>query len=83
MDLNGWIIIGILIATSLGKALFAGNRGSLIQIFTIIVLAYILSDRKFKLKQMIKARDYVKAKELKELITERERLEEEEFKVKT
>ncbi len=53
MDINGWIIIGILIATSLGKALFAGNRGSLIQIFTIIVLAYILADRKFKLKQMI------------------------------
>lgn len=44
--------------------------------------SHLLNER-FKLKQMIKARDYVKAKELKEQITEREKLEEEEFKIRT
>lgn len=44
-------IIVLLVGTSLSKALFAGNRGSIIQIFSIIGLAYILSGRTFKAKQ--------------------------------
>jgi hypothetical protein len=46
-------IILLLIATSVSKALFAGNRGSVIQIFSIIAIAYILSGRVFRLKQSV------------------------------
>ena len=42
----------LLIGTSISKALFAGNRGSLIQIFSIIILAYVMSGREFKTKQV-------------------------------
>lgn len=45
------IIALTLIAAALSKALFAGNRGSVIQIFSIITLAYILAGRKFKFRQ--------------------------------
>jgi oligosaccharide repeat unit polymerase len=45
------IVIVLLVVTAVSKALFAGNRGSLIQSFTIIVLAYVMSGREFKLKQ--------------------------------
>ena len=44
-------VIVLLLATSMSKALFAGNRGSVIQIFSIIAIAYILSGRAFKFKQ--------------------------------
>lgn len=44
-------IIALLIVTSLSKAVFAGNRGSIVQIFSVIVLAYILAGRKFGLRQ--------------------------------
>ena len=37
--------------TGLLKALYAGNRGGLFHLFTLICLAYILSGRQFKLKQ--------------------------------
>jgi len=46
-------IIVLLVVTSLSKALFAGNRGSVIQIFSIVALAYILAGRRFKMKQSI------------------------------
>lgn len=45
------LVIVALIATAVSKALLAGNRGSVIQIFSIIVLAYVLAGREFKLKQ--------------------------------
>lgn len=48
-------VIGLLVATSFSKILFAGNRGSMIQIFSIIGLAYILSGRRFRVKQSIVA----------------------------
>jgi oligosaccharide repeat unit polymerase len=40
-----------LVGTAISKALLAGNRGSAIQIFSIIVLAYVLSGRELKFKQ--------------------------------
>ena len=51
-DLNSYITVALLIVTAASKALFAGNRGSMIQIFIFISLAYIMSGREFKLKQM-------------------------------
>ena len=45
------IVVALLIITALSKALFAGNRGSLVQAFQVVVLAYILSGRKLGIKQ--------------------------------
>lgn len=45
------LIITVLILTSISKALFAGNRGSLLQIFILILMAYVLSGRVIKFKQ--------------------------------
>ncbi|MBX3282187.1 MAG: oligosaccharide repeat unit polymerase [Acidobacteria bacterium] len=47
------ILLVLLGATALSKALYAGNRGSVIQIFIVIALAYKLSGRKFQLKQTV------------------------------
>jgi hypothetical protein len=47
------IVIALLVATAVSKALFAGNRGSLLQVFLVIVLAYILSGRKLGIKQSV------------------------------
>ena len=49
------ILLVLLISTAVSKALFAGNRGSAIQIFTIIALAYVLSGRELKVKQTVTA----------------------------
>lgn len=45
------LIILALLGTAISKALLAGNRGSAIQIFSIIALAYVLSGREFKFRQ--------------------------------
>lgn len=45
------LVIAALAATSAGKAIFAGNRGSLLQIFILILTAYVLSGGIVKLKQ--------------------------------
>ncbi len=52
LNTRTYIVIGILAVTSLSKALFAGNRGSLLQIFIFITLAYILAGREFRFRQM-------------------------------
>lgn len=51
IDFNAWLVIGLLVLTAASKALFAGNRGSLVQIFIFVTLAYIMAGREFKLKQ--------------------------------
>ena len=51
MDNVSIVLVGILVVSALAKALFAGNRGSLIQLFICIVLAYLLSGREFRAKQ--------------------------------
>lgn len=50
-DSRSYFVIGVLIVSALTKALFAGNRGSLIQIFICILLAYLLAGRQFRAKQ--------------------------------
>lgn len=47
------IVILLLVLTAISKALLAGNRGSALQLFEIIVLAYVLSGRLLKLKQVV------------------------------
>ncbi|MFN6963425.1 MAG: hypothetical protein ACK4S4_06620 [Pyrinomonadaceae bacterium] len=50
-NFTSWLVIMLLVGTAVSKALLAGNRGSLIQIFSTIVLAYILAGRQFKARQ--------------------------------
>ncbi len=47
------IIILALVAVDLSSALFAGNRGSLVQIFIVIFIAYIFSGRRFTMKHSL------------------------------
>jgi hypothetical protein len=46
-------VIAVLVGSSITKSIFAGNRGMMIQIFALVVLAYILSGRQFRAKQML------------------------------
>jgi hypothetical protein len=43
----------LLLSTSLTKIIFAGNRGTIIQIFAIVGLAYVLSGRLIRVKQSV------------------------------
>ena len=47
------VLLLLLISTAVSKALFAGNRGSALSIFIIIALAYVLSGRELKVKQVV------------------------------
>jgi len=47
------IVLILLVTTAISKALLAGNRGSAIQVFTIVALAYLLSGRVLKAKQVV------------------------------
>lgn len=51
LDLYVLPLIGVLLATSITKFLFSGSRGNIIQLFLIITFAFILSGRRFTLKQ--------------------------------
>ena len=48
-------ILVLLLVTSLTKFLYMGNRGNVIQLFVIITFAFILSGRKFSIKQGVLA----------------------------
>jgi hypothetical protein len=47
------ILFILLTITAISKMLYAGNRGSALQVFTVIVLAYVLSGRKLTLRQTV------------------------------
>ena len=51
-NLASYAVIALLIATSLGRSAFQGNRGSLISIFTLIAFAYASSGKKIAAKQL-------------------------------
>jgi hypothetical protein len=55
LDLGAAPIVLLLVSTSLASMIFAGNRGSIVQIFTIIGLAFIISGREFRMKQAVVA----------------------------
>lgn len=50
-----YVTIGILLASSLIKSAFQGNRGSLFSIFILIALAFVASERKILLKHKVMA----------------------------
>jgi hypothetical protein len=47
-----YAVIGVLVATSIFKALFSGNRGSLLQSLIVVVIAFVLSGRLLRVKQI-------------------------------
>jgi hypothetical protein len=55
LNVNQYVVIGILLVTSLLKAAFQGNRGSLFQIFILIAFAFGLSGRTIKFQHRIYA----------------------------
>lgn len=50
-DLTAGFLVAVLLVTSLVKFLFSGSRGNIIQLFLLISFAYILSGRRFTVKQ--------------------------------
>ena len=50
-DITAAFIVTLLLATSLIKFLFSGSRGNIIQLFLLITFAFILSGRRFTVKQ--------------------------------
>jgi hypothetical protein len=53
LSFNHYLVIGLLLFTSLTKSAFQGNRGSLIQLFILIAFAFIFSGRKIQFKHKI------------------------------
>ncbi|MDQ3322314.1 MAG: hypothetical protein M3525_07780, partial [Acidobacteriota bacterium] len=53
LNINHYVVIGLLLTTSLTKSAFQGNRGSLIQVFILIAFAFVMSGRKIRFKEKI------------------------------
>lgn len=53
INLNHLLIVFLLLATSLTKSVFQGNRGSLFQVFILIACAFMFSGRKIESKHRI------------------------------
>ena len=51
LDYKAVLTACVLTITALGKALYAGNRGGLVGIFIMMLLAYLLAGRRVNLKQ--------------------------------
>lgn len=50
-DFKAFAVVSLLVITSLIKAIFAGNRGSLLQVFIIVLLSYVFAGKIIKAKQ--------------------------------
>lgn len=54
-DVQTFLIMGLLFAASIAKALFSGGRAGLFQVFLIVTLAFLLSGRHLNFKQTVGA----------------------------
>ncbi len=52
-NINHYLIIALLLITSLTKSAFQGNRGSLIQLFILVAFAFIFSGRKIEFRHKV------------------------------
>ncbi|MBA2378700.1 MAG: hypothetical protein H0V76_03895 [Blastocatellia bacterium] len=50
-DIQSAVITGILVVSALAKALYAGNRSSLLQVIVVAGLAYLLAGRRLTIKK--------------------------------
>jgi hypothetical protein len=53
LNINHYIVIGLLLSTSLTKSAFQGNRGSLLQLFILIACAFIFSVSKLHFRHKV------------------------------
>lgn len=53
LNIVHYIVIGLLLATSLTKSVFQGNRGSLIQVFFMVACAFVFSVKRIELRHRI------------------------------
>lgn len=53
VDLVAVLIAAALLVTAIGKALYAGNRGSLLQLFVIVSFAFLLSGGRVTVKRTV------------------------------
>ena len=53
LNVNHYFVIAFLIVVTLSKAAFQGNRGSLLQIFFLITMAFVFSGRKITFKHSV------------------------------
>ena len=53
LNLKSFLIVALLFAASIGKAMFSGNRAGLLQAFIIVTLAFLLSGRSLNFKQTV------------------------------
>ncbi len=51
LSLKSFLIMAVLFAASLGKALLSGNRAGLLQVFIIVTLAFLLSGRSLNFRK--------------------------------
>ncbi|MBP7475945.1 MAG: hypothetical protein KBF83_05775 [Pyrinomonadaceae bacterium] len=49
------IVVALLIAVDLSSAIFAGNRGTILQVFFVVVLAFVFAGRKIRMKYAVVA----------------------------
>ena len=50
-DLRSMVLVAVLFAVTIGRALFSGNRAALLQVFIIVILAFLLSGGKFNFRR--------------------------------
>ncbi|MDQ2745851.1 MAG: hypothetical protein M3T96_01155 [Acidobacteriota bacterium] len=53
LNFNHYLIVGVLLTTSMVKAVFQGNRGSLITIFFLVACAFIFSVGRLRFKHRV------------------------------
>jgi hypothetical protein len=53
LNIVHYLVIGFLLATSLTKSVFQGNRGSLIQVFFMVACAFVFSVKRIELRHRI------------------------------
>ncbi len=47
------VVVGLLLVVDLSSAIFAGNRGTILQVFFVILLAFVFSGRKIRMKYAV------------------------------
>ncbi len=55
LNIKSFLVIALLFAASIGKALFSGNRAGLLQVFIIVTLAFLLAGRSLNFRQTVLA----------------------------
>ncbi|HMQ04006.1 MAG TPA: O-antigen polymerase [Pyrinomonadaceae bacterium] len=52
-DVRAVVLVSLLLLATIGKALISGNRASLLQVFIIVILAFLLSGRRLNFRRTV------------------------------